>query len=190
MVPATPSTTTPAMERNEDWGVYNDEGFVYKRVKRSRISGSGEASKPVEPESDPAVEERNRRMRKKRTLVKLKRKYQNEMEQWEILSNSFSAMREKAVRFQTAEREERRLNASKTASSSEHGGEDALKTTSSMLVEFLSVAEAQEAIINDVSNLCEVAENLCRVEQQQEESLFDLDVWCSPRSLMVSLCAD
>lgn len=50
-------------------------------------------------------------------------------------------------------------------------------------------AEAQEAIVNDVSNLCEVAENICRVEQEEQESLFDLAVWSSPRSLMASLCA-
>ncbi|KAF8108209.1 hypothetical protein N665_0114s0094 [Sinapis alba] len=192
MVPAT-SSTTSAMERDEDWELCNDEGFVHKRVKRSRISSSGEASKPVEPELDPAVEERNRRIRKKRTLVKLKRKYQSEMEQWEILSNSFNAMQEKAVRFETAERGER-LNASETTSSraSERGGEDAPpKTVSFMLDELLFTAEAQGAIINDVSNLCEVAENLCRVEQEEEEdSLFDLAVWCSPTSLMAFLCAD
>ncbi|KAG2261372.1 hypothetical protein Bca4012_013876 [Brassica carinata] len=179
------------MDRDEDWELCNNEGFVHKRVKRSRISGSGEASEPVEPELDPAVEERNRRMRKKRALVKLKRKYQSEMERWEILSNSFSAMQEKAVRFQTAEREER-VNASETTSSSEHGEEDVPKTVSSILDELLFVAEARGAIINDVSNLCEVAENRCRVEheEEEEESLFDLAVWCSPRSLMASLCAD
>ncbi|XP_018483920.2 uncharacterized protein LOC108854768 [Raphanus sativus] len=190
MVPATPSKIT-AMEGDKDWDLCNKEGFVFKRVKRSRISGgSGEASKPVEPELDPAVKERNRRMRKKRTLVKLKRKYQSEMEQWEILSNSFSAMQEKAVRFETAEREER-LNATETTSSSEHGGEDATNTVSSMLDELLSMAEGQEAIINDVSDLCEVAEKICRIEhEEEEESLFDLAVWCSPRSLMASLCAD
>ncbi|KAG2264199.1 hypothetical protein Bca52824_071278 [Brassica carinata] len=176
----------------EDWELRNEEGFVFKRVKRSRISDSGEASKPVEPELDPAVEERNRRMRKTRILVKLKRKYQSEMERWGILSNSFSAMQEKAARFQAEEREER-LNASETTSSrdSEHGGEeDAPKTAASMLDELLSMAEAQEAIVKDVSNLCEVAENICRVEHEEEESLFDLAVWCSPRSLMASLCAD
>ncbi|CAN7026016.1 hypothetical protein IGI04_024786 [Brassica rapa subsp. trilocularis] len=179
------------MDGYEDWELRNEEGFVFKRVKRSRISDSGEASKPVEPELDPAVEERNRRTRKKRILVKLKRKYQREMEQWDILSNSFSAMQEKAARFQTAEREER-LNASETTSfrDSEHGGEeDAPKTVSCMLDELLSMAEAQEAIVNDVSNLCEVAENICRVEQEEQESLFDLAVWSSPRSLMASLCA-
>ncbi|KAF8075655.1 hypothetical protein N665_1073s0003 [Sinapis alba] len=191
MVPATPSTTS-AMERDEDWELCNDEGFVHKRVKRSRISGPGEASKPVEPELDPAVEERNRRMRRKRTLVKLKRKYQSEMTQWEILSNSFNAMQEKTARFKTPQREER-LNATETTSSRapEHGGEDAPpKTVSFMLDELLFMAESQGAIINDVSNLCEVAENICRVEQEEEESLFDLAVWCSPTSLMASLCAD
>ncbi|CAH8360935.1 unnamed protein product [Eruca vesicaria subsp. sativa] len=180
------------MEGCEDWALCNDEGFVHKRVKRSHISSYGDSSQPVEPELNPAVKERNRRIRKKRTLVKLKRKYQREMDQWEILSNRFSAMQEKAARFQTAEREER-LNARETSSSRdlEHGGEDAPKTVSSLLDELIFMAEAQGAIINDVSNLCQVAENICRVEQEEdEESLFDLAVWCSPRSLMASLCAD
>lgn len=46
-------------------------------------------------------------------------------------------------------------------------------------------------IINDVSNMCEVAENITRVEEEEERQLlFDLDVWSSPTNLMASLCAD
>lgn len=46
-------------------------------------------------------------------------------------------------------------------------------------------------IINDVSNLCEVVEEIIRVEEEEtKQSLFDLDVWSSPRNLMASLCAD
>ncbi|KAF8058812.1 hypothetical protein N665_1241s0006 [Sinapis alba] len=174
----------------EDWELCNDDGFVYKRDKRSRISDPGETSNPVDPELDPAVEERNRRIRKKRTLVKLKRKYQREIEQWGVLSNSFNAMQEKAAGRlflqTTTQGEEDRLNANEATSFP-----DSRDGSASILDELLSMAEAQEVIINDVSNLCEVAENIIRVEEEEtKQSLFDLAVWSSPRNLMASLCAD
>ncbi|KAL0855955.1 hypothetical protein Bca101_061108 [Brassica carinata] len=179
------------MERDGDWELCNDEGFVYKRDKRSRISDPGETSNPVVPGLDPAAEERNRRIRKKRTLVNLKRRYQREIQQWEILSNSFNAMQEKAAgRFQTTQGEDR-LNANEATSFHDsRAREDG--SSASILDELLSMAEAQEEIINDVSNLCEVAENIIRVEEEEtKQSLFDLDVWrSSPTNLMASLCAD
>lgn len=50
-------------------------------------------------------------------------------------------------------------------------------------------AEAQEALINDVSNLCDVAEALSSVQEEQlKQSLFDLPVWASPQELMAALC--
>ncbi|CAH2045163.1 unnamed protein product [Thlaspi arvense] len=200
MDPPIPTTTTTAIDGDEDWELCNDDGFVYKRRRifcSEENTGAGETSKPPDPELDPAVEERNRRIRRKRILVKLKRKYQREIEQWEILSNSLNAMQDKAGRFQTPQQREERLNASETTSSPEsrardYDGEDASATPSSVLDELLSMAEAQEAIINDVSHLCPVAENICREEEEEEkkQSFFDLDVWSSPTSLMVSLCAD
>lgn len=50
-------------------------------------------------------------------------------------------------------------------------------------------AEAQEAIIQDVSNLCDVVEAMCSVQDEQlKQSFIDLPVWRSPRDLMASLC--
>ncbi|KAJ0252951.1 Cryptic loci regulator [Hirschfeldia incana] len=172
------------MERDEDWELCNEDGFVYKRTRR--ISDPGESSNPVDPESDPAVEERNRRKRKKITLVKLKSKYQREIQQWDILSNSFNATQERAVRFETTQQREDSLNANEATSFQEDGS-----PASVFLDELLSKAEAQDVIINDVSRLCEVAENIIRVEEEEtKQLLFDLDVWSSPRNLMASLCAD
>lgn len=52
-------------------------------------------------------------------------------------------------------------------------------------------AEAQEAIIQDVSNLCDVAEAMCdEQEEQLNQSYFDLPIWASPGDLMASLCDD
>uniref|UniRef100_A0A1J3I147 Uncharacterized protein n=1 Tax=Noccaea caerulescens TaxID=107243 RepID=A0A1J3I147_NOCCA len=194
----------PTTDGDEDWELCNDDGFVYKRKKRRRISdseedaGAGETSRPPDPELDPAVKERNRRIRKKRILLKLKRKYQKEIEQWEILSNSLNAMEARADRFQTPQREER-SNADEMTSfpesscregAREQGGEDA-SAPPSLLDEILFAVEAQEAAIHDISNLCEVAENICRMEEEEKkQSLFDLAVWSSPTDLMASLCAD
>ncbi|KAF3566263.1 hypothetical protein DY000_02011026 [Brassica cretica] len=168
-------------EDDEEWELCNDDGFVFKREKRSRISDPEETSNPVNPELDPAAEERNRRMRKKRTLAKLRSKYRSEIQQWEALSNRFNA-----ALFRTTQGEEERLNADEATSF-----HDGSSSASVFIDEHLSMAEAQEVIINDVSNLCEVAESVTRVmEEERKQSLFDLDVWSSPTNLMASLCAD
>lgn len=50
-------------------------------------------------------------------------------------------------------------------------------------------AEAQEAIIGDVSNLCDMVETMCSAQEEDlAQSLIDLPVWGSPRELMKSLC--
>ena len=49
--------------------------------------------------------------------------------------------------------------------------------------------EAQEAIIRNVSKLCDIAEALCMTEENQlKQRLIDLPIWASPRELMASLC--
>ena len=52
--------------------------------------------------------------------------------------------------------------------------------------------EAQEAIIKQASNLCDMAEAMCDVQEEEEnEALIDLPVWAlaaSPRKLLASLC--
>ncbi|XP_010555795.1 PREDICTED: uncharacterized protein LOC104825211 [Tarenaya hassleriana] len=132
------------------------------------------------------------RERMKRILLKLKSRYQSEIQQWEILSNSLSAMQVKADRFQTRQRE-RLGNAEKTPSfqeSSSGGGKDA-SGRRSLLDERLFMAEAHEAMVSDVSKMCEAAEEMCRAEEEErKEALFDLPIWGSPRYLMSSLCVD
>ena len=51
--------------------------------------------------------------------------------------------------------------------------------------------EAQEAIVRDLSNLCDVAEAMCNAQEEQlKQSLIDLPIWASPHELMASLCDD
>ncbi|WOH04520.1 hypothetical protein DCAR_0623929 [Daucus carota subsp. sativus] len=50
--------------------------------------------------------------------------------------------------------------------------------------------ETQEAVINNVANLCEAAEALCNfLEELAKQFLLNLPVWdSSPRELINSLC--
>ncbi|XP_010502760.1 PREDICTED: uncharacterized protein LOC104779997 [Camelina sativa] len=186
-----------SLEEYEDLERFHDHGFVYKGKKRCCIADALETSKPPDPELDRVVEERNLRIRKNRTMKKLKRKQQSEIELWEILSNSSNAMQAKADRFRTTLRGEERLNAEETMSfpessttegGREFGGGDA-SAPSSMLDELLFMAERQEAVINDFFKLCEGAENICRTEEEEKkQSFFDLPIWSSPTDLMTPLC--
>ncbi|KAM7253871.1 hypothetical protein ACFE04_031553 [Oxalis oulophora] len=52
-------------------------------------------------------------------------------------------------------------------------------------------AEAHEAIIHDVSNLCDVVEAMCDAQEERVKKLYiDLPVWSSPQELMATLCED
>lgn len=95
-----PQASAPAsyVVGEEEWELCNEDGFIYKRLKLPEETAASEASKPP----DPAEEERNRRKRKMGILVKLKRKYQREIDHWEILSNNLCAMQEKANQFQNS----------------------------------------------------------------------------------------
>lgn len=51
--------------------------------------------------------------------------------------------------------------------------------------------EAQEAIVRDVSNLCDVAEAMCNAQEEQlNQSLINLPIWAAPHELIASLCDD
>lgn len=51
--------------------------------------------------------------------------------------------------------------------------------------------EAQEAIIHDFSNLCDVAEAMCHNQEEEfKQLLFNLPIWALPHELMELLCDD
>lgn len=85
--------TTSPLGSDDEWELCNDDGFVYKRKKR-RVDPS--AQPPPDPVADPQEDERRRREHKRRTLLKLKTRYQREIDSWEILSNTLRAMEENA----------------------------------------------------------------------------------------------
>lgn len=87
----------------DDWELCNDDGFVYKRKKR-RLDALPVA--PAPPLPDPQAEEDHRRERKKRALIKIKEKYQREIDHWEHLSNTLRAMEETAHQQQRRQQHE------------------------------------------------------------------------------------
>ena len=93
-------SATTSRDADEEWELYNDDGFVYKRKKRrldpAAAAAAAAAAEAAQTNVDPHAEERSRRERKRRTLLKLKAQYQSEIDQWELLSNMLRSMEEKA----------------------------------------------------------------------------------------------
>lgn len=81
--------TAPPWE-DDYWELCNDDGFVYKRRKRRSLDDPPLPRAETGP--DPEADELNRRDRKRKTLSKLKARYQTEIAQWEYLSNTLCAM--------------------------------------------------------------------------------------------------
>ncbi|KAH7532439.1 uncharacterized protein LOC107415268 [Ziziphus jujuba] len=176
----TATTATGAADLEDDeWELCNDDGFVYKRRKRRRVDPVDEsASAPI---SDPKAEERQRRERKKNTLLKLKERYQREIDQWEHLSNTLRAMEESTRQLQQQR--------DQTVPSGSSPLPEVQSTQSLVVDDLLLQAEAQEAMIKEVSSLCDIAEAMCNAEEEQlNQSLIDLPIWASPTELMASLC--
>ncbi|XP_061358077.1 uncharacterized protein LOC133302330 [Gastrolobium bilobum] len=168
-------------EEHDEWELRHDDGFVYKCKKR-RLH-------PPPSSTDTDEAEEWRRERKKRTLLKLKAKYQSEILQWDTLSNTLRAMHKGALRLQ----QERERVPERTPSlaypwetikgADSDGG--------SLVDELLLQVEVQEAIIRDVSNLCDVAESMCiKQEEEFKQLLFNLPIWASPHEIMELLCND
>ncbi|KAK9705020.1 hypothetical protein RND81_07G027400 [Saponaria officinalis] len=169
---STTTTTDP-----DEWEVVHDGGFVYKRKKRRLDPTAFVAA--ADPTPDAAIEAKERRKRKRQALLQLKDKYSNEIVLWERLSNSLKSIKDRIpdpveeTEFDTEYRLE-------------------VQTPScSLLSEVLLQVEAQEAIIRDFSQLCEVAESLCSAHEEKIKNQFiDLPIWKSPQELMASLCED
>ncbi|CAK8533797.1 unnamed protein product [Lathyrus sativus] len=156
---------------DEEWELCCDDGLVFKR-KRGRFHPP--------PESSSALEEKRlenlRRERKKQTLLKLKSKFEKEIVHWENLSNTLRSLQiSSSTQLQQQQEKQQILDQTPSLPSTSSS------TQSSLLDDLLFQVEAQEAIIRDISNLCDVAEAICF---KQEQSLFDLQIWSTPLDLM------
>ncbi|KAL4577159.1 hypothetical protein LXL04_013263 [Taraxacum kok-saghyz] len=163
----------------EDWELVNDDGFVYKRLKRPRLDST---SASAVPPPDPAAEAKARRERKKKALLKLKTKYEQEIQHWEQLSNTLKAL------------QDRTQNQSSSAVLPDQSVSVSQETSSAFPLRdltdtLLAQVEAQEATIRDISRLCDVTEALCDAEEQRlKQPFLDLPIWDpSPKDLVTSL---
>ncbi|KAK7365208.1 hypothetical protein VNO80_14083 [Phaseolus coccineus] len=173
------------MEDDHQWELCNDDGFVFKR-KRRRTEA------PPPEEVDETAAENLRRERKKQTLLKLRSKYEKEILHWESLSNTLRALQQRTTLHshhqQQQQQQQQPLNQAQSLPST---SSSTYSAGSSLLHDLLLQVEAQEAIIRDVSNLCDVAEAVCvKREEQFKQTLFDLPIWASPNDLMEVLCGD
>ncbi|KAE8735702.1 RHO guanyl-nucleotide exchange factor 11 [Hibiscus syriacus] len=170
----------------DEWDLCNDDGFIYKRQKRRLV-----LNEPAPVPADPKEEETRKREWKRKNLLRVKEKYKKEIEEWEILSETLKEMQDKALGFQIQQQERMKLRETeekqRTASSS--GSEKKDNASASLVDELLSQVEAQEMIIRDVSNLCDIAEAMCNAQEERlKQTYFDLPIWASPHDLIVSLC--
>uniref|UniRef100_A0A9I9E043 BZIP domain-containing protein n=1 Tax=Cucumis melo TaxID=3656 RepID=A0A9I9E043_CUCME len=175
----------------DDWELCNDDGFVYKRKRRrlhpaEAVAARSSAAQAVDLEAD----ENRRRERRRKTLLKVRAKYQREIEQWEVLSGNLREMEERARKLQEQYRQHGEQGA---ASLLEASSLTAIRekelSYASMVDDLLSQVEAQDALISNISKFCDIAEALCQTEEDQlKQRLIDLPIWGSPRELMASLC--
>ncbi|KAK4346253.1 hypothetical protein RND71_032592 [Anisodus tanguticus] len=172
----TPSMASENWENDDEFELVNDDGFVYKRRKKSPLDPTLSAA-PKLP--DPAVEKKNRLERKKRALIKIKEKYEKEIQQWELLSNTFKAMQ------QNVETQQETTVTDPPDTSSN-------PTCSPLVDQLLAQVEAQEAVIGNISKLCDVVEAFCDAQEEKiKQSVLDLPIWAhAPSDLISSLCED
>ncbi|KAJ4960469.1 hypothetical protein NE237_020379 [Protea cynaroides] len=165
----------------EEWELCYDGGFVFKRKKRKQDSS---ASAPALPTSDPEAEQRQLRERRKRALLKLKDQYQRELDQWQRMSHKLQAMDNRA-----------QTQPSPLSSSSMESAKPAPPESESacrqLIDDLLIQAEAQEAILQDLSNVCDMIATLCKAQEERlNQSLIDLPVWATSRALMAYFSDD
>ncbi|XP_041997204.1 uncharacterized protein LOC121747263 isoform X1 [Salvia splendens] len=182
--------TEASYDNPDDWELINDNGFVFKRKKHPRLEPTVAAP--------PASEQNHRLLRRKRALLKLRERYLEEISRWELLSNTMTAMEQNAS-TQSMERHELHPSTSSdgASSSSEPSVADSNRRRlvddllSQVNFGYLQVKE-QEAIIVNVSNMCDIAEVLCSAKEGiVRQQLIDLPIWDpSPHELMAALGDD
>ncbi|XP_068334355.1 uncharacterized protein [Pyrus communis] len=179
----------------QEWEVCNDDGFVFKRRKRRRVDADADESVPAPPSSASADLQEDpqklRRERRRKFLLKLRAKYQAEIDQWELLSSTLRAMEERA---QQREEEQHRMEEREREDTASLDGSGVLEIQGtesccgSLVDELLLQVDAHAAIISNVSSLCDTADALCKVEEERIAPLFfGIPISSSPRELMRSL---
>ncbi|KAI4320491.1 hypothetical protein MLD38_033968 [Melastoma candidum] len=162
----------------EEWEVCNDGGFIFKRRRRL-----------LPPPPSPLLHrlsevEAHGRSRRSIALSKIRDRYRQEVALWEHIGDACRSMTEKSVM------EETRDSSCKASSSRpEEVSANERPRKYKLVDKLLLQAERQEAIIHDLSQMCDRAEALCEAQEGQfRDSLLHLPIWASPRELMAALC--
>ncbi|CAL9202733.1 unnamed protein product [Musa hybrid cultivar] len=165
---------------DDEWEICNDNGFVYKR-RRRRLIRPGESAEGPSIAEDPEVElRRHCRARRRRCLLDLRDRYRQELEQWDLLS---SRLLDLAAPPPSAAASSSRPEPPSVELPEPPGG----CIHQPLVDDLLHQVEAQEAILRKLSEICDYVESLCREKEEGlVESLIELPIWGSPRSLMTS----
>eukprot|EP00252_Welwitschia_mirabilis_P010418 TRINITY_DN2367_c0_g1_i1.p1 TRINITY_DN2367_c0_g1~~TRINITY_DN2367_c0_g1_i1.p1 ORF type:complete len:187 (+),score=28.21 TRINITY_DN2367_c0_g1_i1:304-864(+) len=171
-----------------EWEVVDDDGFVYKRRKTDNPLPS-----PVPSTSSALILKNNlqylkqRRLLEKEALWKLKTKYSQEIKEWESLSRLMQSTPSSSSSPPSSSvlRENRGPHSSSSVLR-ENGSNAAHKIA---IKELLLQVEVQEALLKDVANICNAAELICQLrEEELKKPILDLPVWDPPSTFMDSLC--
>ncbi|KAJ6814554.1 uncharacterized protein M6B38_137130 [Iris pallida] len=158
----------------DDWEICNDNGFVYKRRRRIRHLQPSSSSAD---NADATSLRRYRRARKRKYLLSLKDKYTQELNHWKSLS------------FDSAVA----ADVGPTSTSASSVAPPLLPTEAQpeqqpVIDELLLQAEAQEAVLRKLSELCDYVDSVCVAEEEIfAKELADLPIWDSPKALLACL---
>ncbi|KAL9275449.1 hypothetical protein AKJ16_DCAP13231 [Drosera capensis] len=172
----------PTTSSSDEWVLIKDDDLVYKRRKRHHPTRPC----PINPAPDLEAEERERRERKRKALVKLRDKYRREIGIWDELVKRMGEAEKRA-----REEEEKTENQDQMQKRVEGGVGVVGREYGELIDGILVKVESQEAIIANLTALCDAAEALCAAhEERVAQSFLDLPIWRSPCELMSSLCED
>lgn len=116
--------------------------------------------------------------------MKIKQRYQNEINQWELLSRTLSEMQQNQPKHH--ERDTVSFNSPEPPVMSSD------PTCQPLVDQLLTQVEAQEAVIGNISKLCDVVEAVWTAQEEKvKQSVLDLPIWAhTPGELISSLCGD
>ncbi|KAI3930983.1 hypothetical protein MKW98_030222 [Papaver atlanticum] len=165
-----------AEPEGDEWEIWNDDGFVCKRRRRR--------SKINLPADHIATEDQLKKIKKRKMMIlmKLRDEYKREIQEWEKLSNILSAINQETTQIQKSSS----VMDSDLPKSQKFS--DDFVCQNLFIDEILLQVEAQEAIILNLSNLCNAAEAMISSDKDQfKQCTVNIPLLGSPRSILVSL---
>eukprot|EP01018_Ginkgo_biloba_P025756 Gb_06141 [translate_table: standard] len=166
---------------SDEWEVVNDDGFVYKRRKRNHHIDPPPLPPPrTSSNINDDQYLKQRRLLKKAKLLNLKSKYEEEIREWESMSQMLQ---------RTTPTDTHRDPPSPSSTSAAASQTQTPNRYKQVLKELLHQAEVQEALIENATSLCCAAELLSKEhEHDLKQATVNLPVWASPREILHNIC--